>query len=361
MAASGTVTRSAIFRVSLTRTPAQCSYRHPIAFTLASDLETVLGHRAADKTSMLNYCRLNRPSTVVACGTMRVGIVILPDQRWSVASSRWSRAEAYGFAHAWTYDHIGWRDLVNGPWFDAVPTLTAASLVTSRIRLGTMVASPNFRHPAHFAREVTALDDISGGRLLLGVGAGGIAGYDTIVLGRGPLAPRVQVDRFAEFLDVLDAILRGDPVTRHGAHYTVTDARGTPGCVQVPRVPFVVAASGPRSMRLAARHGAGWVTTGAAADGVDGWWRAVAEASRRFDDALDATGRDRSTIDRYLMLDPVCPVFSLSSADYFAEAVGRAAELGFTDVVTHWPRTSSWFAGDEVVLETVAAEVLPKV
>jgi alkanesulfonate monooxygenase SsuD/methylene tetrahydromethanopterin reductase-like flavin-dependent oxidoreductase (luciferase family) len=43
---------------------------------------------------------------------MRFGVIILPDQRWSIGAERWRRAEAYGFAHAWTYDHLGWRD----PW-----------------------------------------------------------------------------------------------------------------------------------------------------------------------------------------------------------------------------------------------------
>jgi alkanesulfonate monooxygenase SsuD/methylene tetrahydromethanopterin reductase-like flavin-dependent oxidoreductase (luciferase family) len=129
---------------------------------------------------------------------MRAGIVILPDQRWSIAAQQWRRAEAYGFVHAWTYDHIGWRDLVGGPWFDNVPTLTAAALATSRIRLGTMVASPNFGHPAHFAREVTALDGIAGGRLIFGGGAGGVAGYDNHVLGQAPLTARSRVDRFGE-------------------------------------------------------------------------------------------------------------------------------------------------------------------
>ena len=124
---------------------------------------------------------------------MRVGIVILPDQRWSRGGDRWRRAEEYGFDHAWTYDHLGWRDLVDGPWFDAVPTLAAAATVTSRIRLGTFVASPNFRHPVHLAREVTALDDISGGRLTLGIGAGG-GGYDATVLGGEPLPARVRVE-----------------------------------------------------------------------------------------------------------------------------------------------------------------------
>src|SRR5690349_19287817 len=126
---------------------------------------------------------------------MRFGIVILPDQRWSVAGRRWQQAEQYGFDHAWTYDHLGWRNLVDGPWFDSVTTLTAAAMVTRRIGLGTYVASPNFRHPVHFAREVTTLDDVSQGRLRLGLGAGGI-NFDARVLGRPPLTPGQRVERF---------------------------------------------------------------------------------------------------------------------------------------------------------------------
>src|SRR5262250_2979359 len=115
---------------------------------------------------------------------MRFGLVILADQRWQQAARRWRLAEDYGFDHAWTYDHLGWRTLVDGPWFDAVPTLAAAATVTRRIPLGTLVASPNFRHPVSFARQLTALDDISGGRFLLGIGAGaGGTSFDAKVLG----------------------------------------------------------------------------------------------------------------------------------------------------------------------------------
>jgi alkanesulfonate monooxygenase SsuD/methylene tetrahydromethanopterin reductase-like flavin-dependent oxidoreductase (luciferase family) len=289
---------------------------------------------------------------------VRIGIVILPDERWSVAGRRWQRAEEYGFDHAWTYDHLGWRDLVDGPWFDAVPTLTAAAMATRRIRLGTFVASPNFRHPVHFAREVTALDDISQGRLVLGVGAGGI-GFDAAVLGAAPLTPRHRVDRFAEFLQLLDAVLTQAPTTWSGDWFAAVDARSTPGPVQRPRPPFVVAANGPRSMRLAARYGDGWVTTGAQGlDSAQQWWRSVAAATEALDAALVAAGRPGDRIDRYLSLDS-SPVYSLSSADSFTDAVGRARELGFTDVVTHWPRASSWYAGDEKVLETVAG-LLPR-
>jgi alkanesulfonate monooxygenase SsuD/methylene tetrahydromethanopterin reductase-like flavin-dependent oxidoreductase (luciferase family) len=284
---------------------------------------------------------------------MRIGITILPDQRWSGSARRWRLAEEYGFDHAWTYDHLGWRDLADGPWFDAVPTLTAAATVTSRIALGTWVASPNFRHPVHFAREVTALDDISGGRLLLGVGAGG-TGFDSAVLGGPEMAPRRRVDRFAEFLELLDTILRQPATTWQGEFYAAVDARSIPGPVQQPRPPFIVAANGPRTLALAARFGDGWATTGTAFDqGAEAWWRSVAQASDRFDEALAKAGRSREAVGRYLNLDS-SPVYSMSSVEAFTDAIGRAATLGFTDAITHWPRAASWYAGDEKVLETVA-------
>ena len=288
---------------------------------------------------------------------VRFGVVILADQRWEQAARRWRLAEDYGFAHAWTYDHLGWRDLVDGPWFDAVPTLTAAASVTSRIALGTLVASPNFRHPVSFARQLTALDDISGGRFVLGLGAGaGPPSFDAAILGNPPLSARELVDRFAEFTELLDLLLRTDRVTWRGQYYAAVDARNLPGCVQQPRLPFVVAANGKRSIGLAARFGDGWVTTGVRADSLAGWWKSVADAAARLDDALGAAGRPAEDVRRFLSLD-ASGTFALTSAEYFADAVGRAAELGFTDVITHWPRPSGWYAGDESVLEAVAARI----
>lgn len=280
---------------------------------------------------------------------MRVGIVILGDQPWRVAAQRWRRAEEYGFAHGWTYDHLGWRDLVDGPWFDAVPTLAAAASVTTTLRLGTLVASPNFRHPVPFARELTALDDLSGGRINLGIGSGG-TGFDAEVLGWPELTPRQRADRFAEFVTLLDEVLTHDRTTWRGNYYTAVDARSTPGCVQRPRLPFVIAALGPRALQLAARYGHGWVTTGGKADDDEAWWRAVAELARR---CTDLGGGDRPW---YLSLDS-SPVYSLSSVSRFDEATERAATLGFTDVIVHWPRESSWFAGDAAILDQIAARL----
>ena len=290
---------------------------------------------------------------------VRFGIIILADQRWADSARRWRLAEDYGFDHAWTYDHLGWRSLVDGPWFDAMPTLTAAALVTSRIRLGTMVASPNFRHPVSFTRELTALDDISDGRITLGLGAGAIgASFDNKVLGEPELTPRQRVDRFAEFAELLDLLLRTDGVTWSGQYYRAVDARNLPGCVQRPRIPFVMAANGPRSIALAARFGDGWVTTGRPSEDLDTWWRGVGDGLRRFDDALAQAGRRPEAVPKYLSLD-AAGVYALSSVAYLADAAGRAGDLGFTDVITHWPRPDGPYAGQESVLEAAVAQLLP--
>jgi alkanesulfonate monooxygenase SsuD/methylene tetrahydromethanopterin reductase-like flavin-dependent oxidoreductase (luciferase family) len=292
---------------------------------------------------------------------VRFGLIILADQRWRQSARRWRLAEEYGFDHAWTYDHLGWRSLVDGPWFDAVPTLTAAATVTERIRLGTLVASPNFRHPVSFMRQLTALDDISGGRILLGLGAGaGGASFDTRVLGEPDLTPRQRVDRYREFAELLDLLLRTDHVTWNGAYYRAVDARNLPGCVQRPRIPFILAADGPRSMAVAAHLGDGWVTTGGGAGQAGGpatWWRVVSDGIARFTDAVTAAGRDPAAVSTYLSLD-ASGGYALASASYFSDAAGQAADLGFTDVITHWPRPGDPYAGDESVLEVVAADVL---
>ena len=192
---------------------------------------------------------------------MRLGVVILPELRRAELAATWRRAEQLGFDHAWTYDHLAWRTLRDAPWFAAVPTLAAAALATERIRLGTLVASPNFRHPVPFARELIALDDLSAGRFTLGIGAGGL-GWDATMLGQPAWSPRERAERFAEFVALTDRLLRQPQTSYAGRYYSADEARSVPGCVQRPRIPFAIAATGARGMRLAAEHGETWVTTG---------------------------------------------------------------------------------------------------
>lgn len=269
-------------------------------------------------------------------------------------------AEEYGFDAAWTYDHLSWRTLADEPWHATIPTLTAAAVVTNTISLGVIVSSPNFRDPVPFAKDVATLDEISGGRFRLGIGPGG-TGFDAFVLGYRELSPRERHERFAEFVSGLDLLLRHElpdsgGVSFDGDWFTAVNARmvGTPA--QHPRVPFVVAANGPKGMRVAAEYGQGWVTTGR--DGAEGeeWWDSVAELSGRFEDAAASVGTDPLALDRYLMIDSG-GAYALESIGRFDDTVGRAGELGFTDVITHWPRADGLYAGSEDILADVAARL----
>ncbi|MFL6174163.1 MAG: LLM class flavin-dependent oxidoreductase [Marmoricola sp.] len=284
---------------------------------------------------------------------------ILPYQRWEDgARASWQRAEELGFATAYTYDHLSWRNFRSGPWFGAWPTLSAAAAVTDRIRLGTLVTNPNFRHPVTLAKDLITLDDISGGRVTLGIGAGTI-GFDATVLGNEPWTPRERADRFAEFVVLLDRLLTESVVTSHGRFYSADEAHNLPGCVQEPRIPFAIAAFGPRGTALAAKFGQAWVSTGdptlfetgtpAESDA------AIARQATRLEEACAAIDRDPSTVRKVLLtgFTPEANAF-LESTDRWDDYAGRHLALGFDEIVLHWPIPESEFAAPMDVFEEIA-------
>jgi alkanesulfonate monooxygenase SsuD/methylene tetrahydromethanopterin reductase-like flavin-dependent oxidoreductase (luciferase family) len=295
--------------------------------------------------------------------SLRLSTVILPVRRWHDGGrEQWTRAEELGFDTAYTYDHLSWRTFRDGPWFGALPTLTAAAAVTGRLRLGTLVTSPNFRHPVPLAKELISLDDISGGRVTLGIGAGG-NGFDATVLGQQAWTPGERADRFAEFVPLLDQLLTHDAVSHEGTYYSAGEARDIPGCVQRPRLPFAVAATGPRGMRIAARHGQAWVTTGDPKLLETATPEQSDEAIRGQLDRLGLVcadiGRDVAELGKVLLTgftpDGATP---LKSLDAFVDFAGRHAALGITEIVIHAPIPDSEFAVDQTVFETIATEAL---
>ncbi|GAA2315290.1 LLM class flavin-dependent oxidoreductase [Streptomyces kunmingensis] len=298
---------------------------------------------------------------------LRLSTVILPHRRWHEgARETWLRAEELGFHTAYTYDHLSWRvPFRNGPWFGAVPTLTAAAGITERMRLGTLVTSPNFRHPVTLAKELITLDDISGGRITLGIGAGG-TGFDASALshsGQEAWTPRERADRFGEFVPLLDRLLTEDTVSYDGTFYSAGGAQNIPGCVQRPRLPFAVAATGPRGLKLAARHGQAWVTTGDPKLYENGTPEQSIQAIRgqigKLTAACDDIGRDVSELDKTLLTgftpDRGLP---MESVDAFVDFAGNHRELGFTEIVVHWPIPDTAFAADQKVFEAIATQAL---
>jgi alkanesulfonate monooxygenase SsuD/methylene tetrahydromethanopterin reductase-like flavin-dependent oxidoreductase (luciferase family) len=176
------------------------------------------------------------------------------------------------------------------------------------------------------------------------------------VLGNAPWSPRERADRFAEFVELTDRLLRAPETSFSGRFYSADGARTYPGCVQDPRVPFAIAATGPRAMRVAARHGDTWVTTGVPQAETALPPTAGAVLVRRQMDSLDeacaAAGRDPASIGR-LVLTGLRLESGMRSAAELDDTLARYAAVGVTDFVVHWPRADGPFAGDATAFEQV--------
>jgi alkanesulfonate monooxygenase SsuD/methylene tetrahydromethanopterin reductase-like flavin-dependent oxidoreductase (luciferase family) len=254
---------------------------------------------------------------------VRFGVVMLPTDPWTETIERARRVEALGFDHLWTYDHLSWRRYRGRPWFAAIPWLTGIACATTRLRVGTMVASPNVRHPLTLAQEAVTLDLVSGGRLILGVGAGGV-GFDSTVFGHDTLSPAERIGRLTEFVEVLDLAFREPTFDYRGAFYTVAE-----GCIRPDaaghRVPIAIAAGGPKALALVARHGDTWITLGDSVHGdvtADGTDAAVRAQVRILDEACAAIGRDPATVAR-VFLAGCGEEHPLASVAAFDDLVGR--------------------------------------
>ena len=166
------------------------------------------------------------------------------------------QAEAGGADSVWVYDHLVFRlDGTASGIHEAWTLLTAVAVVTERVELGTIVLATSFRNPALLAKMATTLDAISGGRLILGVGCGW---HEPEYTAFGfPFDHRV--DRFEESLRILGPLVREGTVTFVGDYQRAEDCVILPRGPR-PRIPLLVAAKGPRMLRLTAEHADAWNT-----------------------------------------------------------------------------------------------------
>lgn len=167
------------------------------------------------------------------------------------------RLEAAGYAGVWCWDHFVSRGRRADPVLEAWTTLTAVGALTERIRVGSFVANVMNRHPAVLARMAATLQEVTGGRLVLGLGIGGHPD-EHLAYGIPFPPPAERAARLAEAVGVLRALWSGGPVDRPSPYYPLREAvaRPTPN----PPPPIVIGAETPTGVRLAATIGDGWTT-----------------------------------------------------------------------------------------------------
>jgi probable F420-dependent oxidoreductase len=244
---------------------------------------------------------LDRRSHVTGNRPLAVGL-LLPDheRQFDGKTARWRDllemarlGEAIGLDSLWVTDHLLHRaagEEPRGAW-ECWSHLSALAAVTSRVELGTLVVCNGFRNPALLAKMAATVEEISDGRLILGIGAGwNEAEYRAFGY---PFAHRVS--RFAEALAIVSGLLRDGQIDFDGTYYQARDCELRPRGPRQHGPPILIGSIAPRMLKLLARHGDAWnvwwTNTGNRAAGVP----AVAA---KVDEACLAVGRDPATMSK---------------------------------------------------------------
>jgi F420-dependent oxidoreductase-like protein len=311
-------------------------------------------------------------------GIMQLRIFTEPQQGADYTTLlRVARAtEDLGFDAFFRSDHylkIGGPNGLPGPT-DAWTTLAGLARETSRIRLGTLVSPATFRLPGPLAIIVAQVDQMSGGRVELGLGAGWFAAEHT-AYGIPFPAPAERFARYEEQLEVITGLWDvpdGSTFSFSGTYYTVADSPALPKPVQRPRPPVIVGGTGPnRTPRLAARFADEYNVPFASVDDT-------AAAFGRVRTACAAAGRHETSM-IYSAAQTVCCGRTQAELDRRAAAIGRKADelassgiAGLPDEVAKKIRKFAEIGAEHVYLqvldlhdldhlELIATEVLPQV
>ena len=286
------------------------------------------------------------------------------------------RAEAEGFDSIWFQDHLiqlGALAPVTDPILDCWTGLAALASCTERVRLGTLVAAAGFRPPSILAKLTSSLDVISGGRLVVGLGAGWRESeHRAYGLPFPPIGERLE--RLEETLQILRAMWTEERAHFEGRHFSIDGAICSPKPVQRPHPPLLIGGSGRRvTLRLAAQYAAMHnIGVGDVAE-----CRHVLAALREHCDRL---GRDSDSIEKS-RLTPILFADSAADAERRADALrpaGESAERFRSRTTMGTPESvaeqlaayaelgietfivSFWDVDDLTPLETLMREVAPR-
>jgi probable F420-dependent oxidoreductase len=244
-------------------------------------------------------------------------------------------AEDTGWHGIWLADHYmpntGDTTPARGDAYECWALIPALAAVTERVRIGTLVSPTSVHHPALLAKRASTVDQLSGGRMVLGLGAGWqINEHHAYGIELEP--PGKRVSRFEESIQIVRSMLSEESTTFHGAYYDITDAPCDPKPVQSP-LPLLVGTRSPRMLRITARHADEWNTWGAPEQ--------AAVHRTALIETCHAVGRDPATVwtsvNALVDLDGSAPppgrAALFGSASQLVDQLGRYAELGFDEFI----------------------------
>jgi alkanesulfonate monooxygenase SsuD/methylene tetrahydromethanopterin reductase-like flavin-dependent oxidoreductase (luciferase family) len=242
-------------------------------------------------------------------------------------------ADASDWYGVWLADHYmpdtGGTTPARGDVYECWALLPALAAVTDRVRIGTLVSPTSVHHPALLANRAATIDRLSGGRMVLGLGAGWQIN-EHYAYGIDLEPPGKRVSRFEEAIKVVRSMLAEASTTFHGEFYNITSAPCDPKPVQSP-LPLLVGTKGPRMLRITAREASEWNT-----------WAAPELADRRngLREACEETGRDPATmwtsVNAFIGLGGSTPPSDRTltgTAQQLIDQLGQFADLGFDEFI----------------------------
>ncbi|MEV0536272.1 LLM class flavin-dependent oxidoreductase [Kitasatospora sp. NPDC050463] len=281
----------------------------------------------------------------------RFGVMLYPDQPFPVLVERLRWLEELGFDQVFVPDHSADLRDPSGLWFGSWSVLATAAVTTRRIRIGTLVANQILRPPAQLAKQAIALDHLSGGRFDLGIGAG-LFPWDHHSVGQEPWSPKERAERFADYVAIVDGVLRGGVFSHDGDRLWVKDVVTVPGSLQSPRLPLIVGGQSPTLIRVAAACADAWNTHGPPGASAPEVLGITAEQNRRLDRLATEAGRDPADIRRgYTIFGPWDP---RRGRHGYEEIFERFTGAGVSEFVLDWPGEAH-----REEFERVAREVIP--
>lgn len=292
-----------------------------------------------------------------------------PAPSWESIQQRARVAETVGFDVFVFEDALLYRqeNATDGLW-ESVSIAAALAATTDRIHLGQSVLNSPYRSPAMTAKIAETIDEISGGRYVLGIGAGNTPDSDYEAFGF-PIDRRYS--RFAEAIHIIHALLKTGRVDFEGEFYSAKDAEMVLRGPRPEGPPINIAAGGPKMLHLAARYGDAW-----------NWWAGgetleqsasrLLAVSERLDLACEARERDPATLGRTLDLYTVVPEEFRASArspdslpiqqpvtgtnEEIVDYLRRFGKIGFDEIRCDvWPKTTEAIEAMQPVVEAVHA------
>lgn len=244
-------------------------------------------------------------------------------------------ADTDGWHCFWYADHYmpntGDESVESGDVHECWSMLPAIAAVTERVRLGPLVAPTSVHHPALLANRAATIDQLSGGRFVLGIGAGWQINEHK-AYGFDLEAPGPRVSRFEESIQIVRSLLDNERTTFHGDFYDIVDAPCDPKPVQ-QQLPILVGTGSPRMLKITARHAQEWNTWGAP--------ELAGDRRRVFLEACESVDTDPATkhtsVQALFFLDgdpEKSDDRSIAGTDQqIIEAIGEYAEQGFDEVI----------------------------